>query len=100
MKIRRKYFNEFIEGRFKIIKIKEDRYIILISLLSVFKALLRFVGKVLMLPIGLLVSILDSILDCIKELPMYFSDLKSDFCAMSPIRYVKVVDEELVETSE
>lgn len=98
MKIRRKHFDNFIKDRFNPIKIKEDKYVVLVGIPYIIKAIFKFIGSVLMLPIGFLIAILDSILDCIKELPAYFSDLKDDFCDISPIRYIEVIDEELVES--
>lgn len=101
MKITRRGF-KFIEDNvhigWRLLKVKEDKYIYIYSFKRMIQAVGEFICKLLKLPFGLVFAIIEAIWECILELPGYFKELWNITLDLFPIKIIKVVDDEEIES--
>lgn len=101
MKISREKFNYLKDNKklsWRLIELKKDRYLFLFSFKRIFINIYNVVECIFRLPIGLVLAILNAVWECILDLPEYFKELWYRILDLSPIKYIKVVDEELSES--
>lgn len=97
MNIRRSYFSRNIEGRFKLIKIGEDKYIYVYSIKTILKSIFKLLIKICELPLGCIVYILSAIWDYTCVVPKYLSTILELLKNISPIEYIKVIDDKNIK---
>lgn len=98
MRIKRSRFNYLVKlyPNHRLYSIGKDKYLEIRTLKYVLRNLLEVFKDILLLPWGLICSIGDFLL----EIPDWFKILFGDLKEIFPIGYIKVVDDEQIETIE
>lgn len=103
MKVTRKRFDYFKsrlkdKNKKRLILIGIDRYIYIQSFKRYIKSIYNVIEGVLMLPIGLITAIASTLWECVMDLPEYFTELWHRIADLVPIKYIKVINDEEVES--
>ncbi|CAI3655597.1 hypothetical protein CNEO3_810001 [Clostridium neonatale] len=97
MKIKRTFFERNIEGKYKLVKINENIFIHIRKPKSVIASIGEFLLKILQLPIAYILAILSAIYDCTIDLPQYIRLIIESFISISPIEYIKVIEDKNID---
>ena len=89
MKMHRSYFNRNIKCRYKLIKIKKDRYIFILSIKNIIESLIEVMSWLIQLPLGYLLAIWE----CTTDLPAWGRELFDHIKRLSPIIFINVIDD-------
>lgn len=101
MKVSRKRF-KYIEEKwnlkYKMFKVKDDRYIYIYSFKTMFKNIYKVGEGIVMLPIQIVLALLSTLWECALELPEYIKEFWRRVLDLCPIIYIKVVDDETIDS--
>lgn len=103
MKISRKKFDYLTNKsnlKFKMFKIKKDRYIYIFSFKTILKNIYNVGEGIVMLPVSIILAIISTLWECMLELPDYMNELWHRVLDLCPIKYIKVVDDETIDSME
>lgn len=102
MKLGRRKF-EYIKEKhilkYKLFKIKEDKYIYLYSFKTFLLSIYKVIEIIALFPVGIIMTLLDAIWQCILDFPDYIKEFLTRVRDLCPIKYIKIVDDDIVVKS-